>query len=344
MNQIPQESASGSRWSASLPKLPCVILAAGLALCVQTLRADSWVLDDPASPISAVFDDATGRVSVTVKATGTVWGQGASGGGSAYALNGAVVQPNGLNLTVPARLNTYAVSLNLQLVPATGELKFVLGGDTTAIPNKIIYPYPFFKTDGSGYAVLPFNGGFVVPTTATTWAQPSSHSRMEWVGGTDNGWAEGWMAIADPAADMFLVKQTATVAGNSRLGGAFEWRGSVAPRSGFRCFAHGVQRSAMAVVCEQAWGIATNRRDHSSCCRSSTGCPGSRCSQRRSLLSSPGGHGVAIATGRKRPWIRMRVRCRNLPGSSSGTCWRTDGSLNTTPQWWMSPASTLRRG
>ena len=65
-----------------------------------------------------------------------------------------------------------------------------------------------------------------MPTTATIWVQPSSHSRMEWVGGTDNDWAEGWMAIADPAADMFLVKQTATVAGNSRLGGAFEWRGS----------------------------------------------------------------------------------------------------------------------
>ncbi|MGC4111429.1 MAG: hypothetical protein QM747_13605 [Nocardioides sp.] len=53
---------------------------------------------------------------------------------------------------------------------------------------------------------------------------------MEWVGGTDSAWNEGWMAIADPADDMFLVKQTPTVNGSSRLGGAFEWRGSNASR------------------------------------------------------------------------------------------------------------------
>ncbi|MGC4111428.1 MAG: hypothetical protein QM747_13600 [Nocardioides sp.] len=86
-----------------------------LALCAAVAHAATWTLDDAASPISAVFNDATGRLSVTVKSTGTVWGQGTAGGGSSYSLNGTVTQPDTKNLTVPALLNTYAVTLALQL-------------------------------------------------------------------------------------------------------------------------------------------------------------------------------------------------------------------------------------
>lgn len=189
-------------------------------------RAANWTLDSNASPISAVVDDTSGRVSVTLKATGTTWSQGSSGGGSSWSLNGAPIQSDALNLSVPALLGAQPLTVAFQLVPASGELKVTISGATTNIANTVVYPYPFFKDDGSGYAVLPYMGGFVVPTTAISWVQPSSHSRMEWVGGTDANWNEGWMAIADPADDMLLVKQTTTVAGNLRLGGAFQWQGS----------------------------------------------------------------------------------------------------------------------
>ncbi len=202
------------------------------ALCGVAAKAANWTLDDASSPISVVLNDATGRMSVTVKATGTVWGQGTAGGGSSWSLNGTPTQPNSLNLSVPALLNTYPVTVGLQLVPASGELKVTIGGSATqSITNAITYPYPFFKSDGSGYAVLPFFGGFLVPTTDTAWGEPWTHTRLEWVGGTDSNRAEGWMAIADPADDMQLRKQTSTVNAVSRLGGAFQWKGSNANAS-----------------------------------------------------------------------------------------------------------------
>jgi len=181
----------------------------------------------PASPITVVFDDATGRMTVTVKSNGTVWSQGTAGGGSAWASPSGWTNPDDLNASGSATLNTYPVTISVQLVPASGELKVTIGGSATqSITNAIIYPYPFFKSDGSGYAVMPFFGGFLVPTTDTAWAEPWTHSRLEWTGGTDSSKAEGWMAIADPADDMLLRKQTSTVGGNSRLGGAFQWKGS----------------------------------------------------------------------------------------------------------------------
>lgn len=222
--------AKGSIVSTSGPKLA---IAAGLLLVlVATTNASTWTLDDAASPIVVSVNDATGRISVSVKSTGTVWGQGTAGGGSSWALNGTPSQPDTLNLSIPALLNTYPVTISYQLVPANGELKVTIGGSATqSIANGIVYPYPFFKTDGSGYAVLPFFGGFLVPTTDTAWAEPWTHSRLEWVGGTDSSKAEGWMAIADPADDMLLRKQTSTVSGSSRLGGAFQWKGSNANAS-----------------------------------------------------------------------------------------------------------------
>lgn len=220
-------SSGFRRWWGS------ILLVGSLLTAALPLRATTYTLggSTPSSPISVSFDNATGRMSVTVKSTGTVWGQGTAGGGSTWASPSGWTQPDDLDASGSAAINGYTVTVGLQIVTATGELKVTLGSNTVNIANGIVYPYPFFKSDGSGYAVLPYMGGFVVPTTATGWIQPSSQSRMEWVGGTDSSWNEGWMAIANPAADMLLVKQNATVASNLRLGGAFQWLGSNANSS-----------------------------------------------------------------------------------------------------------------
>jgi uncharacterized protein (TIGR03437 family) len=193
----------------------------------RRVAAAPFTLDDPASPVTVTFDGATGRMSVTVKATKTTWVNPVSGGGDTLTISN-VSQPDSLHLTASARTNRgYDISLRLELVPSSGDLVVTIGGNpNTNISGRIQYPWAFFPTDGSGFAVLPFFSGYVVPTTETSWRAPSPHSRMEWLGGTDRNDEEGWVCILDPGQDVFLTIQTGTVGGNARLGGVPQWSGS----------------------------------------------------------------------------------------------------------------------
>ncbi len=231
-------------------------MAGTLVASLAPVCASTYVLDATSSPVSVVFDDnggaaGGGRMTLTMKSTGTVWSQGTSGGGDNLTVSSVTPAADGLSLTAVATTSAgYPITLSVVLNATSGDLAVTIGGNAAqSITNNINYPYSFFPlsgpgyaitnpgtgqpSNGLGYAVLPFFGGYLVPTsnTTATWSTPSAHSRQEWFGGTDGGWNEGWMCIGEPGADMLLTTKNTTVGGVSRIGGAFQWIGSNANAS-----------------------------------------------------------------------------------------------------------------
>ena len=179
-------------------------------------RAATYTLDDSASPISAVFDSTGGRLTVTMKSDGFVWKNPETSGGSTLTI-GTVTQTNTTTLSANATSGAAAVTLTFQLVPATGELSFTMDGGSTNLGGGVVYPYPFFPTDGSGFAVVPVDSGYVVPTTVTTFSPPSGQRGMEWFGGTDGGNSRAWLALVDTPDDYTLKVKTGTFGGTTFL-------------------------------------------------------------------------------------------------------------------------------
>ena len=188
-------------------------------------RAATYTLDDSASPISAVFDSTGGRLTVTMKSDGFVWKNPETSGGSTLTI-GTVTQTNTTTLSANATSGAAAVTLTFQLVPATGELSFTMDGGSTNLGGGVVYPYPFFPTDGSGFAVVPVDSGYVVPTTVTTFSPPSGQRGMEWFGGTDGGNSRAWLALVDTPDDYTLKVKTGTFGGTTFLSTAPNWEGS----------------------------------------------------------------------------------------------------------------------
>lgn len=227
-----------SRSFIRLPRIALADLALMMAALVSPAHGQTYyTLDDTASPISVTFNGANARMSVTIKATGMVWNNGDSGGGDTLTVS-SVTQTNPLSLSASATTqNGYAITVILNLAPATGDLTVTIGGDPlTTITNKILYPYAFFPTDGSGSMVAPFDSGYVVPTNATdvldTDFNKYNWRRMEWFGGVDTANSQGWIgAILDPHEDMALRVRYTNIGGQSRLGCVPEWQGSNANAS-----------------------------------------------------------------------------------------------------------------
>ena len=197
-----------------------------LSAAFTTARAETLTLDDGASPIAVSFDGDTGRMSVKVKATGMVW-KNPESGGDALKLT-AAKQAGPLRIEADAMTNrNVSLKIGVALDPSTGDVTVTLGGDPkTEMAGGVDYPYAFFPEDGSGYAVLPFFSGYVVPTTEKGWRARTTHSREEWYGGVDSKFNQGWMCIGDPAADMELTVAGDMVGDRERLGGVFHWLGS----------------------------------------------------------------------------------------------------------------------
>lgn len=202
----------------SLPALALLVLAVRAA-------AATYTLDDPASPVRVVFDTNGGRLTVTKKSDNFVWKSPDTGGGSTVTV-GTVTQPSDLTLTANATFGGQALTLTWTLTPATGELAFRLDGTGASLGGGLVYPHPFLPVDGSGFAVLPADSGYVVPTTATTFSSQFGQRGMEWFGGTDASNTRAWMALVDTPDDYDLRARTGNVAGLSRLGAAANWRGS----------------------------------------------------------------------------------------------------------------------
>lgn len=204
----------------------------GVVITATSSDAAIRVLDDPASPVAVTFNDTNGRMSVNVKSTGMVWSNPTSGGGTALTLTSAS-QPDATHLSASGLAGTMPITIGVELVPATGDVVVTLSADPLAsVSGTIRYPYAFLPNDGSGFMVMPVFGGYVVPTTQTAWNVPSGHSRLEWFGGVDDAMSAGWMMIGEPAADMELGVETATIGGQSRRCGVFKWNGSNSNASG----------------------------------------------------------------------------------------------------------------
>lgn len=190
-------------------------------------RSEPVVLDDATSAIRFQLDPDNGRLSVILKSTGAVWSETES--------TEAALKLSNVSKIGPLRATAEAGSLRLsfELKPSTSDVAITLGGDLNQELGRggIVYPQALFPADGSGYAILPFFGGYAVPTSETKWTVPWSHARMEWFGGVDRNFESGWMFIAEPAADMQLTATVGDVAGKPRLGGAFRWIGSNASPS-----------------------------------------------------------------------------------------------------------------
>lgn len=208
------------------PSRPIVAALVLLAAAITSVQAEMFTLDDDASPVAVSFDGDSGRMSVRVKATGMVW-QNAEAGGDALKLTNAE-KSGSLRIKADAATSrSLALKITVTLDPPTGDVTITLGGDPqTELTGGVDFPPAFFPVDGSGYAVLPFFSGYVVPTSETGWRARSNHSREEWFGGVDAKFEQGWMCIADPAADMELTVSKGVVAGRERLGGVFRWLGS----------------------------------------------------------------------------------------------------------------------
>lgn len=207
-------------------RISALALVALMAVTFSTALAEIIILDDKASPVAVSFDGDTGRMSVRVKATGMVWQNAEAGGDSLKLTNAKKNDP--LRLEAEAVTSrSLALKIDVELDPSTGDVAVTLGGDMKSeLTGGVDYPYAFFPTDGSGYAVLPFFSGYVVPTTESGWRARSSHSREEWFGGVDAKFDQGWMCIGDPAADMELTVSRGLVGGRERLSGVFHWIGS----------------------------------------------------------------------------------------------------------------------
>lgn len=147
-----------------------MLLVIGTAfLACRGVNAAAYLLDDPASPTSVVFDAIGGLFSVTNKADGFVWCNPTNGGGSVVQIL-TVSQANSLNLSAVAKGPGGAqFTILCQLIPTNGQLTVTLSGPAASIPSGLEYPYAFSAAGQSnaGWAVIPIDGGFVVPVSAT---------------------------------------------------------------------------------------------------------------------------------------------------------------------------------
>lgn len=191
----------------------------------------TYTLDDPASPISAEFNSATGRMTVTTKATGTTWTQGTGGGGSTYA-PGTVTLATATKLVVSnATIGGASLTVTIELTEpfSEGELLVTLGNAGSNVPAAVTYPYPFHTPTGAGSTLVPLNSGYVPPTATSipfSVAGPLAARRMEFCGGTDAGNQEAWIGIFETPDDAGLTLPTSTVAGGSFRGTTVQWSGS----------------------------------------------------------------------------------------------------------------------
>ena len=160
-----------------------------------------------------------------LKRAGTVWSNPGTGGDALTLANAILAGP--LRVVADATSNKGCkFQLAIELVPSSGDLVVTIGGDLNSpFSTGLDYPYAFFPPDGSGFAVLPFLSGYVVPTAKTNWRAPWPRSR-EWFGGVDGKREQGWMCLGEPAADLQLATANGTVAGQTRMGGVFRWLGA----------------------------------------------------------------------------------------------------------------------
>lgn len=201
-------------------------LVTALTSAFPAAHAATHTLDDPASPIRVVFDTVGARLTVTIKADGFTWTQPVSGGGSGLIVS-AVSQPDASRLTATATTSGAELTLGFELRPAVGELAVTIDGATATVGGGLVYPWPFYTADDTGFAVVPVDGGYVVPVTETAFSPPSGQRGMEWMGGTDAANERGWVALVDTPDDYELKVRAATLAsGAVRLGTAPSWRGS----------------------------------------------------------------------------------------------------------------------
>ncbi len=197
-----------------------------LLTCVAASGA-LYTLDDPASPISVSFNDSGGKFTVTDKTSGWAWRNPDTlvSGTNPTFVTGATVLADGhtLNANITISGNTYSVVAELRTSPS--ELRVTLG-NATATMSGINYPHPFYASDGQGFAVLPFDSGYVVPNTITTFTLPGGQRAMEWYGGTDSNNTRGWVALIDTPDDYEMKVRNGTVSGANYLGAVVNWRGS----------------------------------------------------------------------------------------------------------------------
>jgi hypothetical protein len=200
----------------------------GILLAVvlsHTALAATYTLSAPASPFTVAFDSTSGRLTVTDTANQFVWENPSSGGGSALTI-GSVTQTSGTLLTANATYGSSQLTLTFALLPATSEMTVTIGGTAANLGSALVYPYPFFPVDGSGYAVVPIDSGYVVPTSDTTFSPPVGQRCMEWYGGVDANIVGAWMGIVDTPDDYELVVTTGVIGGQTVLGSAPSWLGS----------------------------------------------------------------------------------------------------------------------
>ncbi|MBI5849941.1 MAG: hypothetical protein HZB39_02715 [Planctomycetes bacterium] len=200
-----------------------------LAAIAAAVPAQTTTLDDPASPIAVGFDHNGGRLTVTWKADGFRWKNPSVNSGDAISVV-TVTQPDPRHLTAAITHATSGASLALamELVPATGELRVTLSGSGAVVTNGVSYPYAFHPVGqgSAGFAVLPFDGGYVLPATQVSYTakfNPLANRRMEWFGGVDSGNQRGWLGIAETNADFELRTATGTHEGSTVIGGVPRW-------------------------------------------------------------------------------------------------------------------------
>lgn len=215
-------------YSVCLPR----IVAAWVLLFPLVASAAPYTLDEAASPVRVVFDSSGGRLTVTQKSDGFVWKNTTASGGDDVTV-GAVSQPDSTHLSANIIHTSSGVALTvaLELVPAAGDLRVTLSGPAASIPNGVQYPYAFHPGGhgNGGFAVLPFDSGYVLPesqTAYTTSLNRLSNRRMEWFGGTDRDNVRGWLGIAETHADFELHTVTGTHDGVTVIGGVPKWIGS----------------------------------------------------------------------------------------------------------------------
>lgn len=211
--------------------LPCVLAACALLFPFVTSAA-TYTLDDAASPVSVIFDSNGGRLTVTQKSDSFAWKNTTTSGGDAITV-GTVSLPDATHLSANITHTSSGASLTvvLELVPATGDLRVTLSGATAFIPNGVQYPYALHPVGhgSNGFAVLPFDSGYVLPesqTTYTTKFNPLANRRMEWFGGTDRDNVRGWLGIVETHADYELRTVTGTHDSVTVIGGVPKWIGS----------------------------------------------------------------------------------------------------------------------
>lgn len=205
-----------------------IVIAALIVTLQGGVRAALHTLNDVASPISVTFNDVGGKFTVTHKSSGWVWRNPDTlvSSTNPTSVSGVSVQPDGrtLNANITISGNTYALTAELRTAPS--ELRVTLGGAPTTNLSSVNYPHPFYANDGQGHAVLPFDSGYVVPNSATTFTLPGGMRGMEWYGGTDANQERAWMAIIDSPDDYELKVRNGTISGVNYLGAVMNWRGS----------------------------------------------------------------------------------------------------------------------